>query len=380
MAGLSQKKEKKRIGFLINPFAGIGGKVGLKGSDGEEIVQRAFSLGAVPEAPRRAKEALMKIKPVAGGIELLTWSGAMGEDAAREAGFTPTVVGAAQQAFTTPRDTEIAAACMADAAVDLLLFAGGDGTARNIFHAVADRLPVLGIPAGVKIHSAVYATCPANAGLLALKFLSRKGKPRLEDAEVMDIDEEAFRNNRLSARLFGYMKTPYDSLLIQSAKAGSRSSDEIALDGISSDILYNMSDAHVYIIGSGTTPRAIMNKLGLPNTLLGVDAVFRKKLIGSDLNETLLLNILANQKAKIVVTVIGGQGHVFGRGNQQISPEVIRRVGKENIVIAATEAKILALKGKPLRVDTGDAGVDAMLKGYARVVVGLHKRLVCRIA
>jgi len=369
----------KKVGLIVNPVAGMGGRVGLKGSDGPDILQRALSLGAVPESPGRTKEALKRLKPIGKDIDMLTWSGAMGEEEALSAGFVPRVIGSAAQKISTPEDTENAAHRLADLGVDLLLFAGGDGTARNICHAVGDSVPVLGIPAGVKIHSAVYATCPANAGLLALKFLNRKGKRHLRDAEVMDIDEDAFRDNRISARLYGYLRVPYDRLLVQSAKAGSHSNDAIAMDDIASDIIHNMTDDHLYVIGSGTTTRALMDKLGLPNTLLGIDAVYRKKPMGSDLSEARLLNLLTARKGKIVVTVIGGQGHVFGRGNQH-SPRVLRRVGKENIIVAATEDKILGLKGQPLLVDTGDPEIDAMLCGYTKVVVGLHKRLAYRIA
>jgi len=370
----------KKLGFIVNPVAGIGGRVGLKGSDGPDILRRALSLGAVPEAPRRARQALIKLKTIENDLEVLTWSGAMGEEEALKAGFRPNVAGSALQTVSTPKDTENAARRLAALGADLLIFAGGDGTARNIYQAVGNSLPVVGIPAGVKIHSAVYATCPASAGLLALTFLTGKGKPRLRDAEVMDIDEDAFRKNRLSAKLYGYMKVPYDRVLIQGAKAGSRLNDDAAMDEIASDIIFNMTDEHLYIVGSGTTTQAVMNKLALPNTLLGIDAVYRKTLAGNDLSENSLLELLKTRKGKILVTVIGGQGHVFGRGNPQISPRVIRRVGKENIIIAATEAKILGLQGRPLLVDTGDPEMDDTLCGYTQVVVGLRKRLAYRIA
>ena len=371
---------RKKLGLIVNPIAGIGGRVGLKGSDGPQILKMALAMGAVPESPRRTQEALKRLRPAKGDIEIVTWPGSMGEQAAVVSGFIPTVMAAVLTEHTTPEDTEEAARTISTYGVDLLMFAGGDGTARNIFNAIGDAIPVLGIPAGVKIHSAVYANSPGSAGRLALNFLKSKGKRHVKDAEVMDIDEDAFRENRLSARLYGYLKVPYERSLIQSAKAGSQSNEEVTMDAIASDIITNMTDEHIYIIGSGTTTRAVMNKLGLPNTLLGIDAVFNKQLVGSDLNESRILELLKNRKGKIVVTVIGGQGHIFGRGNQQISPPVIQRVGKENIIVVATENKLLGLNGQPLLVDTGDPGVNQMLRGYAKVVVGLHKRIVYRVS
>jgi len=371
---------RKKLGLIVNPVAGIGGRVGLKGSDGPQILKMALDMGAVPESPRRAREALEKLGPAKDDIEIVTWPRAMGEEAAVAGGFAPTVMPAALKDYTTSEDTEEAARRITAHGVDLLMFAGGDGTARNIFNALGNALPVLGIPAGVKIHSAVYANSPSSAGRLALNFLTRKGRRNVREAEVMDIDEDAFRENRLSARLYGYLNVPYERSLIQSAKAGSQSNEEVAMDAIASDVITNMTDEHLYIIGSGTTTRAIMSKLGLPNTLLGIDAVFKKQLVGSDLNESRLLELLKNRKGKIVVTVIGGQGHVFGRGNQQISPAVIKSVGTENIIIVATENKLLGLNGQPLLVDTGDAAVNQMLRGYAKVVVGLHRRIVYRVS
>jgi len=371
---------RKKLGLIVNPVAGIGGRVGLKGSDGPQILKMALEMGAVPESPRRAQQALERLRPAAGDIEIVTWPGSMGEQAAAASGFVPTVMETVLTEHTTPEDTEDAARSISAYGVNLLMFAGGDGTARNIFNAIGDTVPVLGIPAGVKIHSAVYANSPDSAGRLALNFLKSKGRRHVEDAEVMDIDEDAFRQNRLSARLYGYLKVPYDRGLIQSAKAGSQSCDEVVMDAIASDIITNMTDEHLYIVGSGTTTRAIMHKLGLPSTLLGIDAVFRKQLVGLDLNESRLLELLNNRKGKIVVTVIGGQGHVFGRGNQQISPAVIERVGKENIIIVATENKLLGLSGQPLLVDSGDATVNRILCGYAKVVVGLNKRIVYRVS
>jgi predicted polyphosphate/ATP-dependent NAD kinase len=210
-------------------------------------------------------------------------------------------------------------------------------------------------------------------------YLAGEPDIRLREAEVMDIDEQAFREDRLSARLYGYLKIPYKRGLIQDIKAGSAAGEEASMDAIACDIVNNMQDDYLYIIGPGTTTRAIMENLGLKNTLLGVDAVYQRSLSGSDLNEAQLLELIKNRKTKIIVTVIGGQGYIFGRGNQQISARVIRRVGRENIIVVATQSNVLSLKGNPLLVDTGDDEVNKMLTGYIKVITGFNERMMLRV-
>lgn len=372
--------EKRKLGFIVNPIAGMGGRVGLKGSDGFEILEKAKQLGAQPEAPARAATALMRISRIKDNIELITYPHEMGEDEAKQCQFNSTVIGSIKRGNTTSRDTQNAAQDMLEAKVALLLFAGGDGTARDIYNVIGDKIPVLGIPAGVKIHSAVYATSSQNAGDLAALYLGEKSSSiRLREAEVMDIDEQAFREDRLSAKLYGYLKVPYERRLVQSAKAGSAAAEEAAMYDIACDFIKTMQDDYLYIFGPGTTTREIMVKLGLKNTLLGVDAVYKRELVGSDLNEAQLLKLIEGKKAKIVVSVIGGQGYIFGRGNQQISAKVIRRVGKENVIVVATKNKILSLNGNLLLVDTGDDEVNKLLTGYTRVITGLNERLMVRV-
>ena len=372
--------EKRKLGFIVNPIAGIGGRVGLKGSDGFEILEKARQLGAQPESPARAATALRRISRIKDDIELITYPHEMGEDEAKECQFNPTVIGSVKRGNTTSRDTQNAAQDMLEVKVDLLLFAGGDGTARDIYNAIGDKIPVLGIPAGVKIHSAVYATSPRNAGDLATMYLGGESSSiRLREAEVMDIDEQAFREDRLSAKLYGYLKVPYERRLVQSAKAGSAAAEEAAMYDIACDFIKTMQDNYLYIFGPGTTTREIMAKLGLKNTLLGVDAVYERELVGSDLNEAQLLKMIEGKTAKIVISVIGGQGYIFGRGNQQISAKVIRKVGKENIMVVATKNKIVSLSGNLLLVDTGDDEVNKMLTGYTRVITGLNERVMVRV-
>jgi predicted polyphosphate/ATP-dependent NAD kinase len=259
-----------------------------------------------------------------------------------------------------------------------LLFAGGDGTAGDIYNAIGDGLPVLGIPAGVKIHSAVYATNPASAGDLAVSYLRGKVS-NLREAEVMDIDEEAFRQGVVSAKLYGYLRIPFERRLVQGLKAPSSPGEQAAMAAIAADVVSNMEDGWLYIIGPGTTTRAITSRLGLDKTLIGVDVVTAGKMIAADVNESQLLKLVEGRKAKIVVTPIGGQGCIFGRGNQQISPTVIEKVDRDNIIVVSTSGKIHSLGGRPLWVDTGDRKVDEMLSGYIRVVTGYNERIVYRV-
>lgn len=382
---------RKKLGLIVNPVAGVGGRVGLKGSDGREIVARALALGAVREAPGRARLALARLASLRETIDLITCPGEMGADEARACDFDPVVIDSPTQRAcadpaaqeTTAEDTIAAARAMAELGVDLLLFAGGDGTARNVLDAVSDRVPVLGIPAGVKIHSAVYATTPAAAGDLAAHFLTvRSSVTRVRECEVMDIDEEAFRAGRVSADLYGYLRVPFERALLQSAKMGSVAGDAATLAGIAADVVNDMRPGALYIVGPGTTTRAVIERLGLVKTLLGVDVVCDGRLVAADATEHDLLELLSGAhppQAHIVVTVIGGQGHIFGRGNQQISPAVIRACGNAHIAVVATQTKLLSLQGRPLLCDTGDPDLDEQLSGYAKVITGPGERTMYKV-
>jgi predicted polyphosphate/ATP-dependent NAD kinase len=372
------------LGLIVNPVAGIGGRVGLKGSDGAEVQRRALELGAVPQSLNRAIQALERIKPI-DDLEIVTCPGEMGEDAARACGFEPTVIGSITLGETTPEDTRSAAREMRRLNVDLLLFAGGDGTARDIYNAVGDGVPALGIPAGVKIHSAVFATNPINAGDLAALVLQGRVSS-LREAEVMDIDEDAFRRGVVSAKLYGYLKVPFQRRLIQGLKTPSSPGEAVSMRAIAYDVVGEMEDDCLYIIGPGTTTRAITSRLGLNKTLIGVDAVLGGELVAADVNESQLLKLVEGRRARIIVTPIGGQGCIFGRGNQQISPQVIRKVmaggdrPKDCITVVSTPGKIHALGGRPLWVDTGDREVDRVLSGYIRVITGYREQIVYKVS
>jgi predicted polyphosphate/ATP-dependent NAD kinase len=359
-----------KIGLIVNPVAGLGGKVGLKGSDGENICQMALKLGAVPESNSKACITLQVLQKIQDELFFYTYPGEMGEDIVRAHGFQTEVLGDIEKGHTRPVDTMQAARDMAAAGVQLILFAGGDGTARNILDAVGTSVTVIGIPTGCKIHSAVYAINPRKAGELVIQVLQGKIAAARE-AEVMDIDEELFRQNTVQARLYGYLKVPLERSLVQNMKSGRGLSEAASLEQMAGYITDTMEKDTLYIIGPGSTTRAIMEKIGLKNTLLGVDLVCNGMLLANDVTEKDILAALSvHKKCKVIVTVIGGQGYVFGRGNQQLSAAVLRRAGKENIVIVASKDKMLSLMGQKLYVDTDNDETNRYLCGYYKVVVG----------
>lgn len=363
------------LGFIINPFAGIGGKVGLKGSDGEAIRTEAFARGAVPQAVERARIALETIEQYKDKITVLTASGDMGENLLKELGFNYQVVHQSQQPSVF-QDTINAAQTMAGLAeekhkIDVLLFAGGDGTARNIYQAVDGAVPVLGIPAGVKIHSGVYAVTPHAAGLVIEKMINQELVSLLETS-VMDIDEEAFRKGVVRAKQYGEMQVPAEHRYVQATKSGGREIEELVLQDIADYIKDNMDDEEYYLVGSGSTCAFLMDTLNLDNTLLGIDCVHDGEVIAKDMTESDILELLSRHagKIKLVITVIGGQGHIIGRGNQQLSSKVISQLNKDDIFIIATKTKLKELEGRPLIVDSDDPELSQSFSGVMKVITG----------
>jgi predicted polyphosphate/ATP-dependent NAD kinase len=350
--------------------------VGLKGSDGLEIQRKAREMGAVAAAGERALQALQSLHTP---CELLTPPLEMGENIARQGGIAPQVVGVIRSGFTTAEDTRAAALAMLRLPVDLLLFAGGDGTARDVYQAVRTQLPCLGIPAGVKIHSGVFAVNPQHAGELAGEYL-RARHPRLKDAEVIDLDEASYRAGRIVTALFGYLKVPYHRRLVQNQKAPSPAENDIQSQAIAEAVVESMQPGWLYILGPGTTTRAIAERLGLPKTLVGVDVISSNAVVALDVGERQLLELVERQPTKIIVSPIGGQGFIFGRGSQPISPAIIQRVGRENILIVSSPEKLADLRGRPLLVDSGDEEVDRYLCGYLPVITGYRDRSVYRIS
>jgi predicted polyphosphate/ATP-dependent NAD kinase len=255
--------ERKRLGLIVNPIAGIGGRVGLKGSDGVQVQQQALKLGAVPLAGERTAEALLPLQCLAADIEVLAAPGRMGEQVSRHCGFVTQVItgGSLPEGETSAEDTRAAAMAMADAGIDLLLFAGGDGTARDIYTAIGDRIPVLGIPAGVKIHSAVFGVTPRSTGELAAEFLQGK-RIRLRESEVIDLDEDLYRQGQIITRLYGYLKIPYRGAVVQNQKVPTPASEAAQAQAIAADVIERMPADTAYLLGPGTTTRAVAESLG----------------------------------------------------------------------------------------------------------------------
>ncbi len=396
----------KRLGLIVNPVAGLGGRVGLKGSDGAEIQSRALALGAVPLADARATEALRALVGV-GSIELLTGPGALGAEVAVACGLVPRVVdpnlgpdrstrdsretkpflksgvsdlGAISNlGATTAADTRRIAREMLTRGVDLILFAGGDGTARDLVAAVGTEAPVLGVPAGVKMHSAVFALHPRDAGAVAVRFLS-VATPATIEAEVLDLDEEGYRVGQVAPTLYGYLQVPVAPRHLQNRKAPSPVAQAAQAQSIAAAVVDCLQPGHAYALGPGTTTRAIAERLGLAKTLVGVDVVGDGALLIADANEAQLLELAQARPLTIVVAPTGGQGFLFGRGNQPFSPRVLATVGVDHILVVATAEKLAALGGRPLQVDTGDTATDERLAGPVRVITGYQDRAIYPVA
>ncbi|UOQ89982.1 NAD(+)/NADH kinase [Agromyces endophyticus] len=427
------------LALVVNPVAGVGGPAGLAGSDGAAVQAEAAARGAAPQAGERARLALEVVASasrVAEGAQrpsrnpadlgrpvVLTAAGPMGEDAVRAAGLEPRVVyrpaGADPEASgctTTPTDTTAAVRALVAAGATLVLFAGGDGTARDVAaglgadaalasvgtsarhaeptaadtgvsarssstreagvlvgDAAAARVAALGIPAGVKMYSPVFAVSPRAAGALAQAWVeaSETGAALpLQEREVLDIDEAAMRRARVEPRLYDTMLVPYRAGRTQSRKAATPTSEHAAVVGAARGAAREMRPGIRYLLGPGGTMAELARELGIEKTPLGVDVVLDGRVVLAGASERELVDEISRGPAKAVVSVIGGQGFLLGRGNQQLSARVLRLLDDDPLVVVAPEQKLIDLGGRPLLVDTGDPHVDARLAGFARVITG----------
>lgn len=363
-----------KIALLVNPFAGLGGPAGLKGSDGADTVSLAQQRGVVSRIPQRIAPVLEELR----GSEVITVAGKMGAHWASEAGLQVKLVDLVVPDMTTPEHTREAVQLLCQHSPDLLLFAGGDGTARDVLDAIPEGQVVLGIPCGVKMHSAVFANNPAAAKDIVKQMLNKQ-LLTVVAAEVRDIDETAFRAGTVKSRYYGEMWVPESLRYMQQVKSGGKEDEAIVVEDIAADFIANMDPEMTYLMGSGSTTAAIMRQLDLPNTLLGVDVIRDHEVLIEDAFESQLAELASKQVCKIVVTIIGGQGHLFGRGNQQFSPRVIRAVGLDNIIVVATKTK---LEGLPngIVVDTSDRELDEALSGYIKVITGFEDAVLCPVS
>lgn len=360
-----------KVGLIVNPISGMGGSVGLKGTDGDTY-KKAMKLGAKQVTPQRVEATLSLIKR--NDIYFLVAPGKMGEDYIKKFSFKYKVVGKIGET-TSSEDTKRIAKEMMEGAVNLLIFVGGDGTARDIYDAIGISIPVVATPSGVKMFSSVFALSPYAAAKMIDSYTGKT-----TEKEVLDIDEDAFRDNRLAAKLYGYLKVPEIESLLQEGKEPSTSSksEKEEKEDIARYIVENMERDTLYILGPGTTVKGITNELDVDKTLLGIDAVYNKELVGKDLNEKGLIELIRKyKKVKIIVTPIGGNGFIFGRGSKQISPEVLRLIGENNIIVVSTAGKISKLEC--LRVDTGDLEVDRKLKKFLKAITGYNEETIIEV-
>ena len=359
-----------KMGFIVNPIAGMGGRVGLKGTNG--VLEEAIAKGAKPIAPKRAVEFLRELKGNMREteIKILACPGIMGQEEAEAAKIPVQVLPMETRRETTAEDTKMAVKLMVKAGMDLIVFVGGDGTAKDIFDAMQEcgEVPVLGVPSGVKMYSGVFAVNPLDAVYVVLAFAQNQAE--MTEFEVMDADENAIRSDTFAVKLHGFLKGPFLPMRIQGSKQVSPETvdEKENQTAIARFIMEEMKPEATYILGPGTTVNRLAELLGVEKTVLGVDIYKRGKII-LDVDEKRILDEVEDwQKTWIVLSPIGRQGILLGRGNQQISPEIVKRVGKHRIVIAATKGKLQSIDGGVLRVDTGDVEVDKMLRGYVRVV------------
>lgn len=361
-----------RLGFIVNPVAGIGGAVALKGSDA--VVEEAIRRGAVANAGKRAMVFLQALDTNAlRNISFYTATADMGERWLREAGCS--IASVIPVTAVTSRNDTLAVASAIAKQVDLLIFVGGDGTARDILQAIPSTTLCLGVPAGVKMHSGVFAVNPQSAGAIINKLASNELLAKTERL-VKDIDEVAFREGKVIAKTYGSMWVPEAFLFLQHNKEGGKENESLAQLEIAQDVLERMIPEHVYFIGPGSTTFAVKTVLGIEGTLLGVDVVSNGKLLIKDATAAQLVQSYRPGETTAILTVIGGQGHLFGRGNQQFSAEIIRKLGLDHLWLIATQTKIRALEQRPLRLDTGDAKLDQELSGMVEITVGYQQRVL----
>lgn len=368
---------KLRIGLIVNPVAGLGGPAALRGSDGVDIQRAALARGSAPRAGERARAAFAPLCSRAGQISLVTWGGAMGADVVDGLGLEVDVRGGAVGPETTADDTRAAARAIMDR-VDMLVFAGGDGTARDLADVLPLTLPVIGIPAGVKMHSGVFAVTPQDAADVIARLLDG-GLVAADIAEVRDIDEAALRDGRVASRYYAEMSVPRIGGYLQHVKSGGREVEALVLAEIAEAVADRVADHHgALLLGPGSTLAAVKHRLGIAGTLLGFDLMREGRLVLADADASALARYV-DADTVVVLSFTRGQGFLIGRGNQQLTPALLRRLPIANIWVVASRTKLLSLDGRPLLVDSGAADVDARLHGIVKVISGYEDALFYRL-
>lgn len=367
-----------KIGLVVNPIAGLGGRVGLKGTDGPGTVAQALELGAEPKAGPRTRRALTRLAERVPGAHLIAAPGDLGSNWTQGLDLQLATI-ELSTGTQTARDTRLSVEAMSDC--DLILFAGGDGTARDVSSALKPGQAMLGIPCGVKMHSGVFAISPEAAGALVADIVSAPDRISWTDeAEVMDIDEAALRQGHIAPELYGHARVPMVRNRMQASKGGPRTDWGAALAGAAAELAANMDPDTLYIIGPGTSAGSVMQAAGHTPTVLGIDAMRGGKVVAQDVGSAALEDLAGDGPVRIVLGVTGQQGFLIGRGNQQISPALLRKTGRDGLIVLAGEDKLMGLAQPRLWVDSGEPDLDAELEGFLRVKTARGRETMMRLS
>jgi predicted polyphosphate/ATP-dependent NAD kinase len=378
------EKDLFRLGFLINPVAGMGGKVGLHGTDGD-LYSRAITLGAVPVAQKRALEALASLREIREKFVIISPPGVMGHDAIEDLGFDSEIIPLLKNEGTSAIETKEAAEYMLRSGVQLILFSGGDGTARDIHAVIGDQIPILGVPSGVKMRSGAFAYSPGTAGDLVKRFIEDSATTPVREVEILDVvhdfDEGAETNSLWQpTQFFGTARAPFSQEHVQSSKSTTSGQGDAGINELAQEIAQTLDPSRLYLFGPGSTTHKILEVLDLQGNVQGIDAVSNGQIVGKDLSETGILELLQFfGEATLFLGVIGGQGFLLGRGNQQLSAKVIELVSPDNIVLMSSAEKLAKLFPAQLHVDLGDTEIESLLQGYREVLVAPGRSTVCRV-
>ncbi len=376
-----------RIGLLVNPDAGLGGRLGLKGSDGQANFAR--SMGAEDRAGPRVSDALLYFSKIYDNDKDIQWYTSKGRMGSQ---WIPDNISIGNfnlihesPGFTSQSDTSTLVSLLIDSNIDLILYAGGDGTTRDIVSALDSQnkssIPVIGIPCGVKMHSGCFASSPKAGAEVLSSWLN--GDLLLSSTEVLDLDEDKYRNGEWVVRLYAEVKTPASPRWMQGAKMRVEATgEEEIIEGLADHIRELLiHDDRLVIWGSGGTLRTISNMIGFEGTVLGIDATLGKEQVGTDLNEEQLIDILSshNGEVTLLLSPMGGQGFLIGRGNLQLSPSVLRKIPIDDILGVVTPAKLISVRR--LRIETGDEMLDNRFseKKYMKVLQGYRTTRVLPI-
>lgn len=365
---------KIKIGFIVNPISGMGGRVGLKGTDG--VLEKSLKLGAKKISPIKA--VLMLNYYISNyhendRIKWFTCSNEMGENEFKKVGINDfEVIYSSKNKTTNSSDTKKACKKMIEKYVELIIFCGGDGTTRDIFEIVGNKIPILGIPSGVKMYSGVFGINTSATATILHEFVNKRLV--IGDVEILDVDEELYRLGEWKIKFFGTAKGIVEPAFVQVGKTVFESLND---NDIKNELAEHIEEEmekyydYLFIFGPGGTIDYILKKLGYKNSILGIDAIYKNKLIGIDINEKGLLNLIDKyKKIKLVLSPIGAQGFILGRGNLQLSPKIIEKIGINNIIVVSTPSKLASTP--IIRVDTGDINLDNNFKKeeFMMVVIG----------